>query len=96
MIGGITVVKKDETKKEASTKTDSKETKQITNVEEKEKSKKEEVVKYRVGKTKNFVGFVHPKTRRFITADSNNEFIISVDDKEAIAILEEAIDVNRI
>ena len=53
-------------------------------------------MKYRVGKTKNFVGFVHPKTRRFITADSNNEFIISVDDKEAIAILEEAIDVNRI
>ncbi|EPH4964268.1 hypothetical protein ACS18B_002260 [Enterococcus hirae] len=71
MIGGITVVKKDE-------------------------NKKDEVVKYRVGKTKNFVGFVHPKTRRFITADSNNEFIISVDDKEAIAILEEASDVNRI
>ncbi|MFS1046819.1 hypothetical protein [Enterococcus faecium] len=71
MIGGITVVKKDETKKD-------------------------EVVKYRVGKTKNFVGVVHPKTRRFITADSNNEFIISVDDKEAIAILEEASDVNRI
>ncbi|EMF0074941.1 hypothetical protein PGJ36_001197 [Enterococcus hirae] len=71
MIGGITVVKKDETKKD-------------------------EVVKYRVGKTKNFVGFVHPKTRRFITVDSNNEFIISIDDKEAIAILEDAIDVNEI
>ena len=52
-------------------------------------------MKYRVGKTKNFVGFVHPKTRRFITADSNNEFIISIDDK-AIAILEDAIDVNEI
>lgn len=62
----------------------------------KDETKKDEVVKYRVGKTKNFVGFVHPKTRRFITADSNNEFIISADDKEAIAILEEAIDVNRI
>ncbi|EOA3415700.1 hypothetical protein VBH21_05440 [Enterococcus hirae] len=71
MIGGITVAKKDETKKD-------------------------EVVKYRVGKTKNFVGFFHPKTRRFITADSNNEFIISIDDKEAIAILEDAIDVNEI
>ncbi len=62
----------------------------------KDETKKDEVVKYRVGKTKNFVGFVHPKTRRFITAYSNNEFIISVDDKEAIAILEEASDVNRI
>lgn len=62
----------------------------------KDETKKDEVVKYRVGKTKNFVGFVHPKTRRFITTDSNNEFIISVDDKEAIAILEEASDVNRI
>lgn len=62
----------------------------------KDETKKDEVVKYRVGKTKNFVGFVHPKTRRFITVDSNNEFIISIDDKEAIAILEDAIDVNEI
>ena len=31
----------------------------------KDETKKDEVVKYRVGKTKNFVGFVHPKTRRF-------------------------------
>lgn len=62
----------------------------------KDETKKDEVVKYRVGKTKNFVGFVHPKTRRLITADSNNEFIISIDDKEAIAILEDAIDVNEI
>ena len=50
----------------------------------KDETKKDEVVKYRVGKTKNFVGFVHPKTRRFITADSNNEFIISIDDKEEL------------
>ncbi|OQO68428.1 hypothetical protein BH747_12175 [Enterococcus villorum] len=90
------MVKKDETKQEVSTKIDNDETKQATSTEENKKSKKVEVVKYRVSKTKNFVGFVHPKTRKFVTADLNKEFIIPKDDKEAIAILEEAADVNRI
>ena len=45
-------------------------------------------VTYRVLDKKNFVGFMHPKTKKFITANENNEFVVSEDDKEAIEILE--------
>ena len=34
---------------------------------------------------------MHPKTKKFITANENNEFIVSEDDK-AIEILERAAD----
>ncbi|MFR2457408.1 MAG: hypothetical protein ACLS8G_14615 [Enterococcus faecalis] len=48
-------------------------------------------VTYRVLDKKNFVSFMHPKTKKFITANENNEFVVS-DDKEAIEILERAAD----
>ncbi|MCU7701519.1 hypothetical protein ODV97_19000 [Enterococcus gallinarum] len=36
------------------------------------------------------------KTKKFITANENNEFIISEDDKEAIEILERAADTFKV
>ncbi|HAP4609907.1 TPA: hypothetical protein IUW55_003102 [Enterococcus faecalis] len=54
-------------------------------------------VTYRVLDKKNFVGFMHhPKTKKFITANENNEFIVSEDDKEAIEILERAADTFKV
>ena len=50
-------------------------------------------VTYRVLDKKNFVGFMHPKTKKFITANENNEFVVSEDDKEAIEILERAAEI---
>lgn len=58
--------------------------------------KKEETVTYRVQKGKNFVGFTHPKTRKFITANKDNEFVISADDEKALAILKNAADVFEV
>lgn len=53
-------------------------------------------VTYRVLDKKNFVGFMYPKTKKFITANENNEFIVSEDDKEAIEILESAADTFKV
>lgn len=48
-----------------------------------------------INKNKNFVGFVHPETRKFITA-VDGKIEVSVSDKKAIAILEEAADLTEI
>lgn len=50
---------------------------------------------FKVLKNKNFVGFVHPETRKFITA-VDGKIEVSVSDKKAIAILEEAADLTEI
>lgn len=36
------------------------------------------------------------KTKKFITANENNEFVVSEDDKEAIEILERAADTFKV
>ncbi|HHZ7163195.1 TPA: hypothetical protein ACWLYM_000756 [Enterococcus faecalis] len=50
---------------------------------------------FKVLKNKNFVGFVHPETRKFITA-FDGKIEVGVSDKKAIAILEEAADLTEI
>ena len=63
---------------------------------ESKKVKKANTIEFRVAKEKNFVGFMHPKTKKFITANENNEFVVSEDDKEAIEILERAADTFKV
>jgi hypothetical protein len=53
-------------------------------------------VTYKVLKNKNFVGFVHPNTRRLVTANDKGEFVINASDEKAIAILENAADVYEV
>ncbi|EHA4024305.1 hypothetical protein JKN54_000783 [Enterococcus faecalis] len=65
------------------------ETKEVTE-EVKPATKTFKVLKY-----KNFVGFVHPETRKFITA-IDGKIEVSASDKKAIAILEEAADLTEI
>ena len=45
---------------------------------------------------KTLWAFMHPKTKKFITANENNEFVVSEDDKEAIEILERAADTFKV
>ena len=45
---------------------------------------------------KNFVGFMHPKTRRFMTVDKDGKFFIEESDVEALKILREAADIVEI
>lgn len=59
-------------------------------------AKKEDTKTYRVQKGKNFVGFTHPETRKFITANKDGEFVISVEDEKAISILNNAADVFEV
>lgn len=62
---------------------------------EKKNEKAEETVVYRVAKKKNFVGFVHPDTRRLVTGNKDGEFIVKKADEKAIAILENAADLHE-
>ena len=61
-------------------------------------AKKDELEKvtFKVLKGKNLTGFVHPKTRRLVTANEKGIFEIDSTDKEAIAILSTAKDVTEI
>jgi len=56
---------------------------------------KPETKTFKVLKNKNFVGFVHPETRKFITV-VDGKIEVSVSDKKAITILEEAADLTEI
>lgn len=58
--------------------------------------KKGKTVTYKVAKKKNFTGFVHPETRRFITANKKGEFVMKTSDEKAIAILEDAADLHEV
>lgn len=82
------MVKKSEVKEEVI-----EETKEVT--EEVTEEVKPETKTFKVLKNKNFVGFVHPETRKFITA-VDGKIEVSVSDKKAIAILEEAADLTEI
>ena len=57
---------------------------------ESKKVKKANTIEFRVAKEKNFVGFMHPKTRRFMTVDKDGKFFIEESDVEALKILREA------
>jgi hypothetical protein len=59
------------------------------------KETKETKIEFRVAKDKNFVGFVHPETRRFVTAQ-NKKFFVDESDEKAIAILRAAVDIVEI
>lgn len=61
----------------------------------KEETNVEETITYKVLKKKNFVGFVHPDTRRLVTANEQGEFVVKKSDAKAIAILEDAVDVHE-
>lgn len=59
-------------------------------------AKKEvEVRTYKVLEGKNFNGFVHPETRKFI-AEKNGVIKVAATDKKAIAILASAADVTDV
>jgi len=63
---------------------------------EQEEVMTENTVTYKVLKNKNFVGFVHPDTRRLVTANDKGEFIVKKSDTKAIAILNNAVDLHEI
>lgn len=59
------------------------------------KKEQEKTVTYKVLKKKNFVGFVHPETRRLVTSNKDGEFVVKKADEKAIAILENAADLHE-
>lgn len=65
-------------------------------VEKKEEIKKIRKIEFRAAKGKNFVGFTHPETRRFVTGNKDGKFFIKDDDESALKILREAADVVEI
>lgn len=50
---------------------------------------------FKVLKNKNFVGFMHPKTRKFISVDENGKISVDETDSTAIDILENAADLTE-
>lgn len=56
----------------------------------------EKTATFKVSKKKNFTGFVHPETRRFITANKKGDFVVKASDEKAIAILEDAADLYEV
>lgn len=63
--------------------------------ETKETKNTVKTVTYQVQKGKNFNGFIHPKTRKFVKA-KEGKFTVKETDKEAIAILEAAADLFEV
>lgn len=53
-------------------------------------------ITFKVQKGKNFVGFLHPDTRRFFAANDNGEFVVSEEDVKALEILKKAADVFEV
>lgn len=63
---------------------------------EKAEETKIEQIEFRTAKNKNFVGFVHPETRRFVTVDENGKLLIDKTDEKALEILRTAADLVEI
>ncbi|UDM74012.1 hypothetical protein [Vagococcus fluvialis] len=62
-----------------------------------EKASKEAVRVFYVTKGRNFVGFVHPETRKLVLVDDDKKKItVSAKDTKAIEILESAVDLYEI
>lgn len=53
-------------------------------------------VEFRTAKGKNFVGFVHPSSRRFISVDKDGKILVDPSDEKALEILRSASDVVEI
>lgn len=58
-----------------------------------EKTKK---VEFRTQKDKNFVGFVHPSTRKLVTVDKKGKLLIDETDVKALEIARSAVDLVEI
>ncbi len=65
-------------------------------VEAKEKEPKTVKVEFRTAKGKNFVGFVHPSTRKFVSVDKEGKLFVDETDEKALKILRNATDVVEI
>lgn len=53
-------------------------------------------VEFRTAKGKNFVGFVHPSTRAFVSVDKDGKILVDPSDEKALEILRSAADVVEI
>lgn len=76
-------------------------TKEVVEKEEVQAEVKEEVkeipkVEFRTAKGKNFVGFVHPSSRRFISVDKDGKLLVDQKDEKALEILRAAADIVEI
>lgn len=65
-------------------------------VVEKEEVKEIPKVEFRTAKGKNFVGFVHPGTRAFVSVDKDGKILVDPSDEKALEILRAAADVVEI
>lgn len=64
--------------------------------EAKEEVKEIPKVEFRTAKGKNFVGFVHPSTRAFVSVDKDGKILVDPSDEMALEILRSAADVVEI
>lgn len=67
--------------------------------DKKAKSEAEKVVgkiEFRTQKDKNFVGFVHPSTRKLVTVDEDGKLFIDEKDVKALEIARSAVDLVEI
>lgn len=53
-------------------------------------------VEFRTQKDKNFVGFVHPATRKLVTVDADGKLFIEETDVKALEIARSAVDLVEI
>jgi len=72
------------------------ETKDKDTKNEKTESTKVKKIEFRTAKNKNFAGFVHPETRRFVTVDKDGKLLVDENDEKALAILRTAADLVEI
>ncbi|MDT2813747.1 hypothetical protein P7H75_02730 [Vagococcus carniphilus] len=53
-------------------------------------------IEFRTQKDKNFVGFVHPATRKLVTVDADGKLFIEETDVKALEIARSAVDLVEI
>ncbi|MDT2500249.1 hypothetical protein P7D95_05495 [Enterococcus avium] len=71
-------------------------TKEVTEKEVQAEVKETPKVEFRTVKGKNFVGFVHPSTRAFVSVDKDGKILVDPSDEKALEILRSAADVAEI
>lgn len=70
--------------------------KQEEKVTEEENLIKTTTIEFRTQKDKNFVGFVHPVTRKLVTVDVDGKLFIEETDVKALEIARSAVDLVEI
>lgn len=70
--------------------------KQEEKVTEEENLIKTTTIEFRTQKDKNFVGFVHPATRKLVTVDADGKLFIEETDVKALEIARSAVDLVEI